>query len=196
MVHFSPLRPHSDSAAQHRTARFHSSPWSPWSYGSAHHCRLKKQAERRARWWTYPNTYSKRILHTPLPSQTVPGADSKPNSSSQKALEPGSGDRALNSRAILGRLSKGNCPFAWGISAQGGDPHPKPSRSLKVTVLSKKISQCRRQLSCMKWHLAETCLWPSGCLNSGNWSPYEKQNQTKNTKKPTSQTSNFINNIP
>lgn len=43
-VHFSPPRPHSDSAAQHRSARFRSSLWNPWSCGSAHHCRLEKQA--------------------------------------------------------------------------------------------------------------------------------------------------------
>lgn len=58
-VHFSPPRPHSDSAAQHRSARFRSSLWNPWSCGSAHHCRLEKQAENTESEALTPVSYSK-----------------------------------------------------------------------------------------------------------------------------------------
>lgn len=112
-AHFSPLRPHSDSAAQHHTAHFHSLLWSPWSYGLAHHCRLKKQAEKSEPEVLTPTLYSKRTLHTPLLKQAMPATEGgwyfqtqlfQPQSTRNRER-----CRALNSWAILGRL--GNfCP--------------------------------------------------------------------------------------
>lgn len=109
-AHFSPPRPHSDSAAQHRSARFHSLPWNPWSCGSAHHCRLEKQAENTESEALTPVTYSKRTLSTTLLNEAMPAADRGWHWCFQTQLfQPQSirnreRCRALNSWAILGRL--------------------------------------------------------------------------------------------
>lgn len=110
-VHFSPPRPHSDSAAQHRSARFRSSLWNPWSCGSAHHCRLEKQAENTESEALTPVSYSRRSLLTSCWTswQLTEAGVSNPAVPATKHQEQG----VLQSTKFLS--SSGQA--VWGISA-------------------------------------------------------------------------------
>lgn len=142
-VHFSPPHPHSGSAAQHRSARFRSLLWNPWSCGSAHHCRLEKQTE---------NTESEALtqwfaVKAPCPYPVEPdNASSWQRMVFQTQLFHPQNIRkrehcmALNSWAILGRL--------FGEFLPKVETHTSSLlRSPELTTLIKKTSQHRRPLS-------------------------------------------------
>lgn len=121
-VHFSPPRPRSGSAAQRRSARSRSSPWNPWSCGSAHRCRLDKQTGNTESEALTPMVYSKRTLSRPCRTrqcqQLTEDGVSNPALPTTKYQEQG----ALQGTKLLSNSGQA----VWGISAQGGDPHPKP----------------------------------------------------------------------